>query len=71
MITIKRRADMCKSEFAMLTSAMLRRLLIAVAALSISSFFTAEGFEMAPFENQTAPWNHKRLIRLNFPSDRH
>jgi hypothetical protein len=49
MITIKRRADMCKREFAMLTSAMLRRLLIAVAALSFSSFFAAEGFEMADF----------------------
>jgi hypothetical protein len=40
---------MCKREFAMLTSAMLRRLLIAVAALSFSSFFAAEGFEIADF----------------------
>jgi hypothetical protein len=31
----------------MLTSAMLRRLLIAIAALSISTFFAAEGFAMA------------------------
>ena len=31
----------------MLTAAMLRRLLIAVAALSISTFFVAEGFAMA------------------------
>jgi hypothetical protein len=31
----------------MLTSAMLRHLLIAVAALSISMFFAAEGFVMA------------------------
>lgn len=31
----------------MLTSAMVRRLLVAVAALSISMFFAAEGFAMA------------------------
>jgi len=31
----------------MLTSATLRRLLVAVAALSISMFFVAEGFAMA------------------------
>jgi len=31
----------------MLISAMLRRLLVAVAALSISMFFAAEGFAMA------------------------
>ena len=31
----------------MLTSATLRRLLVAVAALSISTFFAAEGFAMA------------------------
>jgi len=31
----------------MLTSPMLRRLLVAVAALSISLFFVAEGFAMA------------------------
>jgi hypothetical protein len=31
----------------MLTSAMLRRLLIAAAALSISAFFATEGFAMA------------------------
>jgi len=31
----------------MLTSAMLRRLLIAVPALSISTLFAAEGFAMA------------------------
>jgi len=31
----------------MLTSTMLRRLLIAIAALSISTFFAAEGFAMA------------------------
>ena len=31
----------------MLTSPMLRRLLVAVAALSISMFFVAEGFAMA------------------------
>ncbi|MGO9768917.1 MAG: hypothetical protein ACLPSW_05055 [Roseiarcus sp.] len=31
----------------MLTFAMLRRLLIAVAALSTSTFFAAEGFAMA------------------------
>jgi hypothetical protein len=31
----------------MLTAAMLRRLLIAVAALSISTFFATEGFAMA------------------------
>ena len=30
----------------MLTAAMLRRLLIAVAALSVSMFFAAEGFAM-------------------------
>jgi hypothetical protein len=34
-------------KFPMLTSAMLRRLLIAIAALSISMFFAAEGFAMA------------------------
>jgi hypothetical protein len=33
-------------KFPMLTSAMLRRLLIAVAALSMSVFFAAEGFAM-------------------------
>ena len=47
MITLKRYADMCKRKLAMLTSAMLHRLLIAVAALSISSFFAAEGSAMA------------------------
>ena len=31
----------------MLASAMLRRVLIAIAALSISTFFAAEGFAMA------------------------
>ena len=31
----------------MLTAAMLRRLLIAIAALCISTFFAAEGFAMA------------------------
>jgi len=31
----------------MLTPAMLRRLLIAVVALSVSMFFAAEGFAMA------------------------
>jgi hypothetical protein len=31
----------------MLTAAMLRRLLIAAAALSMSMFFAAEGFAMA------------------------
>ena len=31
----------------MLTSPMLRRLLIAIAALSISTFFAAEAFAMA------------------------
>jgi hypothetical protein len=34
-------------NFPMLISAMLRRLLVAVAALSISMFFVAEGFAMA------------------------
>jgi hypothetical protein len=47
IITLKRCVDMCKRKFAMLTSAILRRLLIAVAALSISSFFAAEGSAMA------------------------
>jgi hypothetical protein len=36
-----------RRNFPMLTSAMLRRLLIAIAALSISTFFAAEGFAMA------------------------
>jgi hypothetical protein len=36
-----------QKEFPMLTAAMLRRLLIAVAALSMSMFFAAEGFAMA------------------------
>jgi hypothetical protein len=36
-----------RRRFPMLTSAMLRRLLIAIAALSISTFFAAEGFAMA------------------------
>ena len=31
----------------MLTSAMLRRLLIAIAGLSITTFFAAEGFAMS------------------------
>ena len=34
-------------NFPMLTSPMLRRLLIAIAALSISRFFAAEAFAMA------------------------
>jgi len=34
-------------NFPMLTSPMLRRLLVAVAALFISMFFVAEGFAMA------------------------
>jgi hypothetical protein len=38
---------MRRRNFPMLTSAMLRRLLIAIAALSISTFFAAEGFAMA------------------------
>ena len=38
---------MRERKFPMLTAAMLRRLLIAVAALSISMFFAAEGFAMA------------------------
>jgi hypothetical protein len=36
-----------RRNFPMLTSATLRRLLVAVAALSISMFFVAEGFAMA------------------------
>jgi hypothetical protein len=36
-----------RRNFPMLTSAMLRRLLIAVAALSTSTFFAAEGFAAA------------------------
>jgi hypothetical protein len=36
-----------RRNFPMLTSAMLRRLLIAVAALSMSTFVAAEGFAMA------------------------
>ncbi len=36
-----------RRKIPMLTSAMLRRLLIAAAALSISTFFAAEGFAMA------------------------
>jgi hypothetical protein len=36
-----------RRNFPMLTPAMLRRLLVAVAALSISTFFAAEGFAMA------------------------
>jgi hypothetical protein len=36
-----------QKELPMLTAAMLRRLLIAVAALSMSMFFAAEGFAMA------------------------
>jgi hypothetical protein len=41
------KAGMSGRNFPMLTSAMLRRLLVAVAALSISTFFAAEGFAMA------------------------
>jgi hypothetical protein len=37
----------CRRNFPMLTSAMLRRLLIAIAALCISTLFAAEGFAMA------------------------
>jgi hypothetical protein len=36
-----------RRNFPMLTSAMLPRLLIAIPALSISTFFVAEGFAMA------------------------
>jgi hypothetical protein len=41
------KAGMSGRNFPMLSSAMLRRLLVAVAALSISTFFAAEGFAMA------------------------
>jgi hypothetical protein len=37
----------CRRKIPMLTSPMLRRLMVAVAALSISMFFVAEGFAMA------------------------
>jgi hypothetical protein len=43
-------------NFPMLTSPMLRRLLIAIAALCISRFFVAEGFAMA---NTHAPAHSK------------
>jgi len=36
-----------RRNFPMLTSAILPRLLMAIAALSISTFFAAEGFAMA------------------------
>jgi len=36
-----------RRNFPMMTSAMLRRLLVAIAALSMSMFFAAEGFAMA------------------------
>ena len=42
----------------MLTAAMLRRLLIAVAALSMSMFFAAEGFAMA----NTHAVSHSKLV---------
>jgi hypothetical protein len=38
---------MRRRKFPMLTADMFRRLLIAVAALSMSMFFVAEGFAMA------------------------
>jgi hypothetical protein len=41
------KTGVCRGNFPMLTSAMLRRLLIAIAALSISTFFATEGFAMA------------------------
>ena len=41
------KTGMRKRKLPMLTSAMLRRLLIAVATLSMSMFFAAEGFAMA------------------------
>ena len=46
----------CAKELPMLTDAMLRRLLIAAAALSMSIFFAAEGFAMAT----THPVAHSR-----------
>ncbi len=48
----------------MLTSAALRRLLIAVAALCISTFFAAEGFAMA----NTHAGAHSKL-NTSTPSD--
>jgi hypothetical protein len=41
------KTGVCRRKIPMLTSAMLRRLLIAVPALSISTLFAAEGFAMA------------------------
>jgi hypothetical protein len=41
------KTGMRKRKFPMLTAAMLRRLMIAVVALSMSVFFAAEGFAMA------------------------
>jgi hypothetical protein len=66
----------------MLTSAMLRRLLVAVAALSISTFFAAEGFAMANTPRRRSlqaghvrvGWMGSRLIfgrQRELPNDRH
>jgi hypothetical protein len=47
MTKAKALAPALGARFPMLTSPMLRRLMVAVAALSISMFFVAEGFAMA------------------------
>ncbi len=58
------RMGMRVRNFPMLTSATLRRLLIAVAALCISTFFAAEGFAMA----NTHAVAHSKL-NTSTPSD--
>jgi hypothetical protein len=52
------KTGVCRRNSPMLTSPMLRRLLVAVAALSISMFFVAEGFAMA----NTHAATHSKLV---------